>query len=784
MRFRFTYKNCLFLAFLVVFANSHFLKAEIAWPDEKVKWRSQWIGTEKPSLKTPPNTWICFRKKINLEKKPQIAIARIAVDSKYWLWINGKSVVRMGQLKRGPAPDTTWYDIVDIASYLTEGENTIAIQLWYMGKNGFSHVSSNKAGLVFDADIDGQPCTSDSSWKAIEDLAYGNTHEPHPNYRLPESNILFDAQKSIGTFYEIDYDDSEWSNAIPYGQPPVDPWGKLYARPIPLWKDYGIRNYTNSQDIPKEGNGEYIVCNLPYNLHANPCLEIDAPSGLKIEIQPDMYIIGGQPQLRFEYITKQGQQSYEFPTWINCHEVKYLIPKGVKINSLTYRETGYDAEFQGSFTCDDDFFNTLWTKSLRTLYVNMRDTFMDCPDRERAQWWGDEVHELAQAFYTFGPKGYLLAKKGIYDLASWQNDQGIITAPCPSGIPAAELPMQMLASVSKYGFWTYYFYTADKKTLIDVYPSVKKYINVWQIGEDGLVVQRDGWDLWGDWGSNKDMSVMLNAWYYMALDGQLKMAELLNIQNDIPSLKQKMKTIEENFNKTFWNNSEYKSKEHQGPADDRANALAVVSGLADSTKYESIRKVFQTTYESSPYLERFVIESIFKMGYPNDALNRIKKRWKETVQSPRSTIWEHFDFGDGSYNHGWSGGAMLALAQFAVGLTPLDVGYNTIQILPQPGYLKKLDLSTMTVKGRIKISINNENSFKLTAVIPPETSAVIGVPFEYVNETGSIKIDDTKIWDKGNFISTSDIIKSVGLENGFIKFIVMPGTWNFEAVTQ
>ena len=35
------------------------------------------------------NQWTCFRTAIDLEKDPTSAIARIAADSKYWLWING-----------------------------------------------------------------------------------------------------------------------------------------------------------------------------------------------------------------------------------------------------------------------------------------------------------------------------------------------------------------------------------------------------------------------------------------------------------------------------------------------------------------------------------------------------------------------------------------------------------------------------------------------------------------------------------------------------------------------
>lgn len=40
--------------------------------------------------------------------------------------------------------------------------------------------------------------------------------------------------------------------------------------------------------------------------------------------------------------------------------------------------------------------------------------------------------------------------------------------------------MQMLASVSHYGFWTYYMGTGDRQTILDVLPRVKKYIHVWK----------------------------------------------------------------------------------------------------------------------------------------------------------------------------------------------------------------------------------------------------------------------------------------------------------------
>ena len=48
------------------------------------------IETNGPQADPNANQWTCFRTEIDLEKAPTSAIARIAADSKYWLWINGK----------------------------------------------------------------------------------------------------------------------------------------------------------------------------------------------------------------------------------------------------------------------------------------------------------------------------------------------------------------------------------------------------------------------------------------------------------------------------------------------------------------------------------------------------------------------------------------------------------------------------------------------------------------------------------------------------------------------
>ena len=563
------------------------------------------------------NQWICYRKTITLDQPTQSAdsaLAKISADSKYWLWINGKLIVFEGQLKRGPNPNDTYYDVVDLKPHLVEGENTIAALLWYFGKHGFSHKSSGKAGFLFDAEIDGSKLLSDASWKAAKHPAYGNTAAPLPNFRLPESNIRFDAGKDISGWQNPGFDDAAWAAAAELGKAPCAPWNELVERPVPLWKDFGLKDYTNAAELPKVSDGTVIVAKLPYNAQVTPYLKIEGPAGKQVDIRMDNYQGGGPPNVRAEYITREGGQEYESLGWMNGHEMHYTIPAGFKILALKYRETGYNCEFTGTFECNDEFLNRYRQKALRTLYITMRDTYMDCPDRERAQWWGDMVNEMGEAFYALDTRANGLAKKGILELANWQRPDHTIYSPIPAGNWDRELPMQMLNSVGYFGFWTYYLYSGDLETIRAVYPKVRNYLSIWKLGKDGLVVPRKGGWTWGDWGNNKDMTMLYNGWYYLALKGQLNMAEALGETGDLAEIKSKMASIEANFNKTFWNGKEYRSPGYKGQTDDRAHASRRCSWPRQSDQYSAIREVFKTQEHSSPYMEKYVGEALYMMG--------------------------------------------------------------------------------------------------------------------------------------------------------------------------
>jgi hypothetical protein len=551
-----------------------------------------------------------------------------------------------------------------------------------------------------------------------------------------------------------------------------------------MWKDFGLKDYTNAGTLPKISDGSTIKATLPYNAQVTPYLKVEAPAGQLIDIRMDNYLGGGHPNVRGEYITRAGVQEYENLGWMNGHEVHYTIPKGVKILELKYRETGYNTEFTGTFECDDPFLNRYREKALRTLYVTMRDTYLDCPDRERAQWWGDVVMQLGEAFYALDPKSHHLAKKGILELSNWQREDNTIYSPIPSGNWNKELPMQMLNSVGYFGFWTYYFHSGDLETLRTVYPSVKRYLAVWQLGDDGLVEPRRGGWAWGDWGDNKDMTILYNGWFYLALKGQLNMATALGETDDISEIRARMDSIEKHFNPTFWNGQEYRSPDYEGLTDDRAHALAVVSGLAKPEQYDAIRKVLQTAYHSGAYMEKYVGEALYMMRFEDDAIARTKKRFKAMTEHPLTTLWEDWEIGGsggGTINHAWSGGALTLLSQYAAGVAPVEAGYATYHVFPQMGPLQKIKTTVPSVKGDIKLTLLDEDDvFKLHLSSPKDTIAIVGIP--NTNHTIThIEANGITVWRGGDEIAEIHGLTSAEDTPHYITFELIPGEWTFTA---
>ena len=532
-------------------------------------------------------------------------------------------------------------------------------------------------------------------------------------------------------------------------------------------RDYGLKNYVRvSKDLPhREVYPWKLVCKLPYNCQFQPWIELETKTTATVEFNST------NPLVRYLTPTESHQigpasHRYEAEKWVSGEGAIYTIPANVIVKAVKYRETGFDTNISGGFSCNDEDYNILWKRAARTAYLCMRDHFYDCPDRERVGFWGDGTPELDQCFYIFDERSHKLCK----DLATRKLEPNFY-------------PGQHLEFLGEYGLWFYYMQTGDLESLAKVYATTKEFLlSTYKFGNKNT---------WFDWGKDiKDTSVIETCFMFIDLKTLRKIAAVTGHQSDFAQIDQQIEKIRNTFNSRFWRGSYYQSSDVNTP-DDRANAMAINAGLAEPSKWESINaNVLSKTAYSSCFFDRWVFDALCKIGKPDQAMLRMATRYRTMIDSKFSSLWEHYDrwwaswidaFDEGSsLNHGWNPPAIL-LGKTIAGVRPIEPGWNTFEVLPQESFLTSLKVDVPTIRGHVRVQIRKTHrEYTLSLSVPVSSKAVVGIPRVPFEKLDAIYANGNAVW-RLNAPARDRQVECIGDKDGFIQFKVGAGNWRFVA---
>ena len=655
---------------------------------DQIQTRAPWLWV---SHSRQANQWAAFRARLYVHGGA--AMATVAADTKYYLYVNGQPVVFEGGLNRGPVPGGAYGDRVDLSPYLKQGENVIAALVWYWGNGGRNNIDGGYPGFYFAMDEGETP-----AFKGILHPAYGPTEPPWPAYLYGGHNIGYDARLDIGDFTACDFDDSDWPDAVETTGSP------LYARPIPPVRAGEPQPYVSL--CRQKGR---VVAQLPHGAQITPCFTVRAPAGCVIRVSTDHYVVPGGPGddhhvyngHRVEYITREGLQHFEGLNWLYGEYGLFRMDPQVEVVELAYRESGYAAQVTAEFESADPRLDRLVQRAQRTLLVCMRDNFMDCPDRERGQWIGDVSVQAPQALMTLDDQGRLLLKKAICDFISHRKGAALVgNVP---GIHSTELPAQSLCAISRLGMIAEYVdFTGDEEPLELAYPAMEDYLKLWDVEACGLVKPRQGDWYWFDHGEGIDAPVLENAWYYSALCFYMDAAGRLGRRPD-PALEARKEALPAAFERTFRHPDGYRSGD---VCDDRANALAFLTGLAAPDSNPALVETLRTVRRATPYMEVFVMEALFGLDQAELAYERMMDRYDRMLRAGGSTLWEDFDV-LGTRNHAWSGAPLTMAYRYLAGLSPDgEGGWNA---RPLTGLVDRYTVTLKTSKGTARLEVTGES---------------------------------------------------------------------------
>src|SRR5436190_10639814 len=195
---------------ILIFGSKQILSQNISPDILTKKWNAYWI--QAPGTKPHDYGVYHFRKKFSLSEKPSQFIIHVSADNRYKLFVNGKMICF------GPAKGDLYhwnFETVDIASYLTDGENIIAAVVWNFGEERAEWQISYQTAFIVQGNTSAEEMVNtDTSWTCMQDHAY-TPLQPQLiyTYYAAGPGEKTDMNLYPSGWQQLNFDDNTWKKA-------------------------------------------------------------------------------------------------------------------------------------------------------------------------------------------------------------------------------------------------------------------------------------------------------------------------------------------------------------------------------------------------------------------------------------------------------------------------------------------------------------------------------------------------------------------------------------------
>lgn len=599
----------------------------------------------------PQNKHILFRKRF-FATKFSVAILRISADDYYKLYVNGKFVAQ------GVAPCYAfkqYYNEIDLTEYLNEGENLIAVHTYYYGVPNRVCVSGDLMhGLIFDLFIDDKLVLStDETFKCAEHDGYVGTLSNKHKTQFMET---YDGRSPYIGFEQSSYNDENWK----------------FAK-LKKYCDYAlVKQPTETLDVyeiqPKivQKNGNTIFVDIGREIVGNLVLTAKGKRGDVVimcygeELNADgsvMYNLRCGCNYEEKWILSGGENDkLDFWDYKGFRYAEIIMPNGAEILSLEAEVRHYPYKEKRTYEGNDEKERAVFTLCRDTIKYGVQECFIDCPTREKGQYFMDGVYiGLSQAALT---DDTAMLRKMIDNAFGSSIIDKCLVADGPNAFmqEIAEAPFLVVCAC-----YAEYAFSNDKTELAENYcraSELLKEIKRRYAREDGLITVYDKWNV-VDWpaesrdGYDCDLSQgrkvfethnVINGYYLEALSCLNAMAKELNEPVD-----EECERVKKSYIAAFYDEERglFKDRETSEHCSLMANAIAllVVKTVSERTKNNIIKLIEEKGFATcNIFTSPIVLLALEKLG-KHDLVKKLivdKTNWLNMINEGGTTTFEAF----------------------------------------------------------------------------------------------------------------------------------------------
>ena len=410
-------------------------------------------------------------------------------------------------------------------------------------------------------------------------------------------------------------------------------------------------------------------------------------------------------------------------------------------------------DFASFFECSNDTLNRIWDMCKYSIKATSFAGIYIDGDRERIPYEADAL--INQLCHYGVDREYSMARRSheyLLEHPTWPTEwilQAVLIA------------------------WYDYMYTGDSRSLKANYTILKARTLTQLKEKNGLISTTTGlqtpeflssvnrsdamikdivdWPHTGILGLNKqeggeadgfvftDYNAVTNAYHYEALKLMAKIADALNIQSDASYYKKEAAAFLSDFNNMFFckKTGYYKDGDTTSHASLHANMFPVAFGMVPAGKINKVIDFIRTRgMACSVYGSQFLMDALYNASDAAYALSMLTKSddrgWYNMIRVG-STIsleaWDNKYKPNQDWNHAWGAVPANIIPRKLMGVEPVLPGFDKVRIKPQLASLSRAKAIIPTIKGEIKLEIENKNKeYRMEVTIPSNMESEVYLP--------------------------------------------------------
>ncbi|MET1055809.1 MAG: alpha-L-rhamnosidase C-terminal domain-containing protein [Pedobacter sp.] len=709
-----------------------------------------------------------FRKTINLNKVPKSFLIHVTADNKYRLYVNGNPVCS------GPARGDlfNWYfESVDIAPFLKQGNNTIAALVWNMGDLAAVAQISNQTGFVIQGNGESEKIVNtDSSWKVLKSNAYSpcslNNGEKLGAYMVVGPGDRVDASLYPWGWEKPDFKDSTWETSLQIVHP--DPVGygtdnrwTLSPRTIPVFKETLTRFPFLRRAVGTFAGTNFLIGRTPLTIPPNQTVSVLLDNSVNTTGYPEIITSRGQGASvkltyaeslfddkgikgnRNEILNKaikgnediflpDGGEKRNFrPLWIRSFRYLQLdiITKDepLMINDIYVMKTGYPLEMKASFSSSDATLKEIWNVGWRTAQLCAGDQYYDTPYYEQLQYTGDSRIQALISLYMSGDDR--LMKKSILDFYHSRNPEGLTQGRYPSNRLQIIPPFSLFWVSMVHDYWLHRKDDAFVKQFIPAISEILQWFRT-RMDKDKKMLGALTWWNFVDWdnfngwgvppGADKGNSSILTLQYAYTLNQAADLFSAFEYTAEAENFKTQASEINQATFMSCFNAEKglIADTPEQLSYSQHGGIWAVLSGAMPQNEVPRMMKKLleDKSIGQVTFFYRFYLTQALKKAGLEDIYYEQLTPWRDMLKLGLTTFAEKPE-PTRSDCHAWSASPNYDFLATICGIMPDAPGFSKVLIKPAMGKLTVAEGSMPHPLGQITVKLKRSGDNGITGDI-------------------------------------------------------------------